>query len=121
MRTPQGKYLDDEAAITYYSSLAASLGGRVSAYYLDGFAVYNQGKISTFMENDKTAKAGSFYLVEEISPVRHPGWPLDSVSINKNNGIFFTEEGNDRYEQETAEETMDYRKQLLAFLKKSLE
>lgn len=90
MRTPQGKYLDDEAAITYYSSLAASLGGRVSAYYLDGFAVYNQGKISTF-------------------------------SINKNNGIFFTEGGNDRYEQETAEETMDYRKHLLAFLKKSLE
>ena len=90
MRTPQGKYLDDEAAITYYSSLAASLGGRVSAYYLDGFAVYNQGKISTF-------------------------------SINKNNGIFFTEGGNDRYEQETAEETMDYRKHLLAFFKKSLE
>ena len=74
-----------------------------------------------FYSNDKTAKAGSFYLVEEISPVRHPGWPLDCVSINKNNGIFFTEGGNDRYEQETAEETMDYRKHLLAFLKKSLE
>ena len=45
VRTPNGgARLDDEAMIGYYTALISSLGGRVSAYYLDGIAVYNRGR-----------------------------------------------------------------------------
>ena len=33
--------LSDEEMIEYYSNLIGELGGKVSAYYLDGIAVYN--------------------------------------------------------------------------------
>ena len=52
IRTPNGnKRLDDEEMIEYYSSLITSLGGKVNAYYLDGIAVYINGKIYSFMED----------------------------------------------------------------------
>ena len=38
IRTPQGdKRLDDEEMIAYYAELVHSLGGKVMAYYLNGF------------------------------------------------------------------------------------
>lgn len=60
IRTPQGIRLNDEEMIQYYSKLVASLGGKVLSYYLDGVAVYNQGKISSFMENSEATKASAF-------------------------------------------------------------
>lgn len=52
IRTPMNmNRLSDEEMIAYYSKLIAKLGGRVTAYYLDGIAVYNHGVISSFMDN----------------------------------------------------------------------
>ena len=39
IRTPQGVRLDDEEMIDYYAQLVHSLGGKVTAYYLDGVAL----------------------------------------------------------------------------------
>ena len=42
IRTPMNmNRLSDEEMIAYYSKLIAKLGGKVTAYYLDGIAVYN--------------------------------------------------------------------------------
>ena len=70
IRTPQGERLDDEQMISYYTTLVHSLGGRVLAYYLDGVAVYRQGKIFSLMETREVAKQHAFYMVD--SPAREP-------------------------------------------------
>lgn len=121
IRTPQGKRLDDEEMIAYYSQLIASLGGKVLAYYLDGIAVYNKGEVHSFMENSEATKGSAFYMVGEASPLRHEGWPLDSISVNKNTGTYFVEKGNNKYDT-TKENIMlgEYRKRLVDFLVSAL-
>lgn len=122
IRTPQcGERLDDESMIKYYSGLVHSLGGKVLAYYLDGVAVYNKGKIHSFMENSEASKSSAFYMVETPSDKRHEGWPLDSLSLNRNTMTYFVDKGNNKYD--TCEENImlgEYRKRLITFLKDSL-
>ena len=91
IRTPIGyKRLNDDEMIDYYSKLVESLGGKVSAYYLDGIAVYNKGEIFSFMDNESITKTDSFYMVSTPSIKRHIGWPLDSLSIVKSTNCFLT-------------------------------
>ncbi|MBQ7918675.1 MAG: non-canonical purine NTP pyrophosphatase [Lachnospiraceae bacterium] len=122
IRTPEGKRLDDEEMIEYYSKLVHSLGGKVLAYYLDGIAVYNKGQIYSFMENSEATRCSAFYMVDEVSPLRHAGWPLDSISVNRNTGTRFVEKGDNKYDN-TKENIMlgEYRKRLVDFLVKSLQ
>lgn len=122
IRTPGGvERLDDEAMIVYYSKLVHSLGGKCEAFYLDGIAVYNQGKIFSFMENSAASRQASFYMIDRPSDKRHVGWPLDSLSINKNTLTYFVDEGNNKYD--AVEENVmlgEYRERIVRFLKNAL-
>lgn len=122
IRTPEGRRLDDEEMIDYYSKLVHSLGGKVLAYYLDGIAVYNKGQVYSFMENSEATRCSAFYMVDQVSPLRHEGWPLDSISVNRNTGTTFVEKGDNKYDT-TKENIMlgEYRKRLVDFLVKSLQ
>ena len=116
IRTPNGcPRMNDEESIEYYSSLIHSLGGKVAAFYLDGFAVFNNGKIFSFTEEPHD----SFYMVDTPSENRHKGWPLDSLSLSKDTGISFVDRKND---EKTKENVIsgEYRTHLVSFLKKSL-
>ena len=120
IRTPNGlPRLNDEEMISYYTELVHSLGGKVLAYYLDGIAVYHQGKIFSFMETREEVKASAFYLVDQPSPKRQPGWPLDSLSLDRQTLTYFVDE---EQEDTTSENIMvgEYRKRLVDFLKESL-
>lgn len=119
IRTPQGRRLDDEEMIEYYAELVHSLGGKVLAYYLDGIAVYNQGKIESFL--DEQGKLAAFYMVDKAAENRHPGWPLDSLSVNKNTMTYFVDHGNNIYD-DVEEQIMvgQYRNHVVAFLKTAL-
>ncbi len=123
IRTPNGdKRLSDEEMIAYYSDLVRTLGGKVLAFYLDGIAVYNKGKIHAFTENLESAKLSAFYMVDTPSEKRHEGWPLDSISLNRNTLTYFVDKGSNQYD--TTEENVmigEYRKHLIDFLKKALE
>ena len=89
IRTPMNRdRLSDEEMIDYYSKLITGLGGKVTAYYLDGIAVYNHRVISPFMDNMAAPKNGSFYMIDKASSKRFEGWPLDSLSRNKENRNF---------------------------------
>ncbi|MFQ9510482.1 MAG: hypothetical protein ACLRZ7_06150 [Lachnospiraceae bacterium] len=101
IRTPQGIRLNDEEMIQYYSKLVASLGGKVLSHYLDGVAVYDRGKISSFMENSEATKASTFYMVSDVHELRHPGWPLDSISIDKHTGKYFFDQVKREYEEKS--------------------
>lgn len=122
IRTPGGcGRLNDEEMIAYYSKLIGALGGKVLAYYLDGIAVYNHGKIYSYMENSEATKASAFYMVNQPSDHRHPGWPLDSISLNRNTGTYFVDKGDNKYD--TEEENVmvgEYRKRLISFLEEAL-
>lgn len=122
IRTPDGgKRLDDEEMIQYYSNLIQSLGGKTLAYYLDGIAVYNQGKIYSFMENNETTRLSAFYMTDKPSEKRHEGWPLDSLSLNRNTMTYFVDEENNKCD--VAKENImvgEYRNRLVAFLKEAL-
>lgn len=121
VRTPYGERLGDEEMLDYYSKLVESFGGKMLCYYLDGIAVYNRGNIYGFMENSEATKASAFYMVSKIHPLRHPGWPLDSISVNKNTYTYFVEKGNNKYDT-TKENIMigEYRKRLVDFFVTSL-
>ncbi|MCI8633764.1 MAG: non-canonical purine NTP pyrophosphatase [Lachnospiraceae bacterium] len=83
VRTPMGRpRLDDDSMVAYYTELSRSLGGKMLAYYLNGYAVYHKGKIDSYMESrEEKRKTTSFYLLDhEIAP-RRAGWPLDSISL----------------------------------------
>ena len=94
---------------------------RVLAYYVDGIAVYNRGKVSSFMENGELNRASAFYMVDVPSPKRQAGWPLNSISINANTNDYFVDGGNNKYDP-VREDIMigEYRKRVIAFLKSSL-
>ncbi|MDE7390729.1 MAG: hypothetical protein K2M82_07305 [Lachnospiraceae bacterium] len=119
IRSPKGKRLDDEEMIEYYSDLVNSLGGRVLAYYLDGMAVFNNGCVTSFMGSREDVRVGSFYLIDKPSDKRHVGWPLDSISVNRDSGKYFV----DLSQNETAQSQIivgEYAEHIKDFLVKSL-
>lgn len=122
VRTPGGgKRLNDEEMILWYTNLVHSLGGMCAAYYLDGIAVYNHGKVYSYMENPDEARHSSFYMTDRVSDKRHEGWPLDAMSLNRTTMTYFVDEGNRKYDM--VEEVLhpgESRSQLAAFLKESL-
>lgn len=120
IRTPMNKHrLSDEEMIEYYSKLIGELGGKVSAYYLDGIAVYSHGEIYSFMDQKAAQKTGSFYMIQDASHKRFKGWPLDSLSINKDTGEYFVE-GRVLDSKENIIKGQ-YEKNIVNFLKKSLD
>ena len=119
IRTPMNMdRLSDEEMIDYYSKLIAELGGKVTAYYLDGIAVYNHGVISSFMDNMAAQKNGSFYMIDKASSKRFEGWPLDSLSINKENGKYFVDGSIEESKENIIKD--QYEKSVVDFLIKSL-
>lgn len=113
IRTIQDHRLNDEEMIDYYSHLIESLGGTVEAYYLDGFAVMYKGKLSSFMDIE-LSKENRFYMVSQASSIKVPGWPLDSLSIDKKTGHYFSEDPQENIIKN------DYNLHLTHFLKESL-
>ena len=119
IRTPMNmNRLSDEEMIAYYSKLITKLGGKVTAYYLDGIAVYNHGVISSFMDNEVAQKTGVFDMIDKASSKRFEGFPLGSLSINKETGKYFV----DGIVGESKDNIIkgQYEKSIVDFLLKSL-
>ena len=76
VRRVNGKTLSDEEMIEYYSKLANKYGGKLEATWVNGVAIYNKGEVKTYSFNKN-----KFYLIDKVSPIRHTGYPLDSISI----------------------------------------
>lgn len=120
IRTPMNRNrLSDEEMIDYYTNLISTLGGKVSAYYLDGIAVYNKGSISSFMDQESSKNLSSFYMIDKASDKRFEGWPLDSLSINKDTGKYFV----DGRVLESKENIIrgEYETKIITFLKQALQ
>ena len=118
VRTPMNmQRLSDEQMIEYYSKLIKELGGRVSAFYLDGIAVYNHGEIYSFMDKENARKTG-FDMIDKAAPKYFPGWPLNSLSINRETGKYFVDEKDTNSKENIF--AKQYKKQIVNFLKNAL-
>lgn len=91
-RAPDGHEMTDDEMTEYYAALAHSLGGRVTACWLDGYAVCKDGTVTGFMENSEDfRRTYAFYLVDTPHPHCHAGWPIDCISVDIKTGHYLTD------------------------------
>ena len=80
VRRVNGKRLNDNEMIEYYSNLAHEYGkdGKLTCRWVYGIAVIKDGKESTY-----TWSKEDFYIVDKPSNKINLGYPLNTISINK--------------------------------------
>ena len=76
VRRVNGKILDDEEMIEYYTSIAKEYGGKIKARWVYGLVLYD-GKD----KKEYTWSKGNMYLVSKPCEKRNPGYPLNSVMV----------------------------------------
>lgn len=76
VRRVNGKELSDEEMIEYYSNLVKEYGGKLTAKWVYGIAIYNGKEVKTYTWNKS-----DFYFINTPSKKRNPGYPLDSIAI----------------------------------------
>lgn len=88
VRRVNGKRLSDEEMIEHYSTLAHIYGkdGRLTCRWVYGMAVVNKGKEVTY-----SWSKDDFYIVDKPSDKVSPGYPLNTISINKKLNKYFTD------------------------------
>lgn len=107
VRRVNGKRLNDEEMIEYYSNLAHVYGenGKLTCRWIYGIAVINNGVISTYTWNKE-----DFYIVDKLADKVNPGYPLNTISVNKKLNKYFVDmtEDDKREVQEDESEVIDF-------------
>lgn len=88
VRRVNGKRLNDEEMIEYYTNLVKSYGvdGKLTCRWVYGIAVINNGQETTYSWSKE-----DFYMVDKPSNKINPGYPLNTISINKKLNKYFTD------------------------------
>lgn len=86
VRRINGKRLNDEELIDYYSNLARVYGdnGKLNCRWVYGIAVICNG-----VENTYTWSKEDFYIVDKPADKINPGYPLNTISVNKKLNKYF--------------------------------
>ena len=107
VRRVNGKELNDEEMIEYYTNLVHENGGKLTVKWIYGMAIYNGRESKTYTWNKD-----HFYFVDKPSKQRNPGYPLDSISIipefNKYLVELTDEEKRSYKEQKSTEGVIDF-------------
>lgn len=107
VRRINGKELNDEEMIEYYSNLAKEYGGKLTAKWVYGMVIYDgiEAKSYTWSKNN-------FLIVETPSEKRNIGYPLDSISIMPECNKYFVdltqEDRNKNKENYTEDDVIDF-------------
>ena len=112
VRRINGKELNDDEMIEYYTKLVKEFGGKLKARWVYGMVLINDTGIHKY-----SWSYNDFYLVSNVNKKRNPGYPLDSISIDEKTNKYFvdmTEE--DR--QENAKDSSD--QEVIKFILNSL-
>ena len=88
VRRVKGKRLEDNEMIEHYTNLVKKYGtdGKLTCRWVYGMAVINNGKETTYSWSKE-----EFYMVEKPTEKMRPGYPLDSISVNKKLNKYFTD------------------------------
>lgn len=108
VRRVNGKELSDDEMIEYYSNLVKEYGEKLTAKWIYGMVLYN-GK----EKKEYSWTKSEFYFVSKPSEKRNPGYPLDSISIDKKTNKYFVDRTeNDKKETKadsnSLEEVIDF-------------
>ena len=92
VRRVNGKRLNDEEMIDYYTNLVKTYGkdGKLNTKWISGLVIIKDGKISTY-----TDITSEYYLVDTPTKDMREGYPLSSILVNKRTNkydIYLTEE-----------------------------
>ncbi len=93
VRRVNGKVLNDEEMITYYTSLVKEYGEKLCAKWIYGMVICTKKGIKKY-----TWCKDHFYFVSEPSFERNPGYPLDSISVLPEFNKYFLELTKDEQE-----------------------
>ena len=102
VRRIDGKELDDEEMIEYYTNLAKEYGGKLTAKWVYGMVMFN-GKGTKEYSWSKS----NFYLVDKPCPERNPGYPLDSISVMPENNKYWLELTDEEIKKSKEESNKD--------------
>lgn len=94
VRRINGKELNDDEMIEYYTDLVSKNGGKLKAKWVYGMVIYN-GK----EKKEHTWSKSHFYFIDKPSKKRNPGYPLDSISIMPEVNKYFVDLTNDDKEK----------------------
>lgn len=107
VRRVNGKRLTDEEMINHYTNLVREYGkdNRLVARWVYGMALIVHGEEFTY-----TWSSSDFYLTTIPSAITFPGYPLESISINKKLNKYGTEltEEDKLLLQEKEEDVIDF-------------
>ena len=76
VRRIDGKELNDDDMIEYYTNLVKEHGGKLTAKWVYGMVIYNGKEAKEY-----TWSKSHFYFVDKPCEKRNPGYPLDSIAI----------------------------------------
>jgi len=88
IRRIKGKVLNDEEMIDYYSKLALRFGGEVKVKYKNAIClVLDENNVYEYDGDDISSE--TFLITAKAHPKRINGFPLDSLSLNVDNGRYY--------------------------------
>ena len=102
VRRIDGKELNDEEMIEYYTNLAKEYGGKLTAKWVYGMVMFN-GK----GRKEYSWSKSNFYLVDKPCPERNPGYPLDSISVMPENNKYWLELTDEEIKKSKEESNKD--------------
>lgn len=101
VRTICGKYLTDEEMLAYYSGLAKHYGNLTARYQNAICLVLNENKIFESMEDSLASEP--FLITSKPHPIRKKGFPLDSLSLELETGMYYFDKEPDRLDKVAVE------------------
>ena len=112
VRRVEGKELNDEEMIAYYTKLIDSVGGKSMAYYLTGLAIVNESGIyTTEIQEDP------FIMTSIIDREHaHRGNPLDVITIDPHLNKYYSAMSDDEF----IKNSFLFEKQCVSFIQETL-
>lgn len=113
VRTVNGRYLTDEEMLEHYIGLVRKYGPLTARYRNSVCLVKEDGTVVKAMDDSLCSEP--FRLIETPhSPVRRPGYPLDSISVEISSGKYYYDLEEERLDRVATADG------LVAFLKRNL-
>lgn len=86
VRRINGRELNDDEMIEYYTKLVKEYGGKLKARWVYGMVLISENSIYEY-----SWSYDDFYLVSNVNEKRNPGYPLDSISIDEKLNKYFVD------------------------------
>ncbi len=112
VRRINGKELNGDEMIEYYTKLVKEYGGKLKARWVYGMVLISENGTYEY-----SWSYDDFYLVDKVNAKRNPGYPLDSISIDEKLNKYFVDMTE---EDRIKNKKQDKDDEVIAFIENSL-